>query len=160
SKSAIVAHVVVAPRVTANSADLAINATSFTITGSGFDPTGTNTVALNLGASVASVVVDSATQLTVTFGDPPSFAGLLTATVTTDGIASNTAQVATIRPTVTTNDTDVSGVTTSFTITGTGFDTTSSHNTVVLSSGTVTSVVANSSTQLVVTLDAPPSPGT
>ena len=61
----------VAPVVTASTASLAVNATTLTIGGSGFDTTAANnTVAFNNGA-VGSVTAATATSLTVTFSTAP-----------------------------------------------------------------------------------------
>ena len=86
-----------APTVTLNTANLAINATSLTITGTGFDTTAANnTVVFNNGA-VGTVSAATSTQLTVNLTTPPSTTGSLTAVVTTNSQGSGSAvQVATV----------------------------------------------------------------
>ena len=86
-----------APTVNLSTASLAINATTLTIDGTGFDTTaGNNTVGFNLGA-VGTVSAATATQLTVTFTTPPTSTGSLTAVVTTNGQNSGSpVQVATV----------------------------------------------------------------
>jgi IPT/TIG domain len=92
-----ISNPVAPPTVTASTANLAINATSLTITGTGFDTTpSNNTVAFNLGA-VGTVIAATSTQLTVTLTSPPTSTGNLTAVVTTNGQNSGAAvQVATV----------------------------------------------------------------
>ena len=89
--------VIPAPTVNLSTASLAINATTLTIDGTGFDTTaGNNTVGFNLGA-VGTVSAATATQLTVTFTTPPTSTGSLTAVVTTNGQNSGSpVQVATV----------------------------------------------------------------
>ena len=71
------------------------------ITGVGFDPAGTNTVAFNGVAVAGTVTVNSKTQLTVTFASgkkPAAGSGSLTAIVTTNNVSSGVAvQVATVQ---------------------------------------------------------------
>ena len=84
------------PTVTSSTADLAVNATTLTITGTGFDPAGTNTVVFNNGA-VGTASASSTTSLTVTLTTAPTSLGSLTAVVTTDGFSSGTpVQVAAV----------------------------------------------------------------
>ena len=99
SQSAQVATVVNSstPAVTANTGALAANATTLVIHGSGFDTdsiNGSNLVTLSSG-TVQSVTANSSTQLTVTLSGALTL-GALTATVTTDGVASSNVQVATV----------------------------------------------------------------
>ena len=154
SGSAIqVATVVVAPTVnTVNPPSRAINATTLTITGTGFSTTpASNTVAFNLGA-FGVVTASTSTQLTVAFTTQPTTVGFLTAVVTASGVSSGAAvQVANIvaAPTVTTTTTNLGINATTLTITGTGFNAnTPLSNTVTLSSGTglVTSATTTSLT--------------
>ena len=85
------------PTVNPSNASLAINATTLTIDGTGFDTTaGNNTVRFNLGAA-GTVTSATATQLTVNLTTPPSTTGSLTAVVTTNGQSSGSdVQVATV----------------------------------------------------------------
>ena len=117
-----------APTVTLNTANLAINATSVTITGTNFDATaGNNTVVFNNGA-VGTVSAATSTQLTVTLSTRPTSTGSLTAVVTTNGQSSGSAvQVATVVPIPAPAVTSISPTSgsstggTSVTITGTNF---------------------------------------
>src|SRR3569623_2078683 len=87
----------VKPVVTSSTASLAINATTLTLNGFGFDTTpGNNTVVFNNGA-VGTVSAATATSLTVTFSTKPTMAGNLKAVVTSNGVTSGAAvQVATV----------------------------------------------------------------
>ena len=82
------------PTVTQNLSNLANNATTLTITGTGFDPiAGNNTVILSSGTG--TVTSATATQLTVTFNTVPD--SILSAEVITNEISSGTqVEVATI----------------------------------------------------------------
>ena len=62
-------------------------------------------------------------------------------------------------PTITQNTSNLAINATTLTITGTGFDTDAAKNTVILSSGTGT-VTSATDTQLTVTLNTAPTPGT
>lgn len=159
-----VATVVAPPTVTATSSNLAVDAPTLVITGTGFSTTPANNVVM-LSSGAATVTTATATQLTLTFGDQPA-AGTLTAEVlsSSDGeifIASGTAvQVATVvaAPTVTQSLANQASNVTTVTITGTGFNaTTPSANTVVFNLGAVGAVTAATSTQLTVTLSTQPS---
>ena len=85
-----------APTVTQNLSNLAINATTLIITGTGFSTiAANNTVSLTLGA-FGTVTSATATQLTVTFNTAPT-PGELKAVVTTNSISSgDEVEVATI----------------------------------------------------------------
>ena len=85
------------PTVNLSTDNLAINATSLTITGNNFDATaGNNTVAFNLGAA-GTVSAATANQLTVTLSTRPTSIGNLTAVVTTNSQNSGSdVQVATV----------------------------------------------------------------
>ena len=141
----------VIPVVTSSTANLAVNATSITINGFGFDSTaGNDSVTFSNGVT-GTVTSASSTQLTVT-----SLSGLvlgnLTATVTVDGVGSGTAvQVATVIPVVTSSATNLAVTATSMTINGFGFDTTPGNNTVSFSGGATGTVTSATSTQLTVT---------
>lgn len=136
------------PQVTASTANLAANATSLTINGTGFDPKAANdTVAFNNGVT-GTVTSATATTLTVT-GLTGQVAGSLTATVTSDGDSSGSpVQVATVTPVVTASTATVTADATTLTIDGIGFGTS---NTVSLSGGATGTVSSASATQLTVT---------
>ena len=87
--------------MTASTADLAANATTLTINGTGFSTTAANnTVVFNDGA-VGTVTNATATSLTVSISTMPTAVGSLTAVVTTNGVSSGSAvQVATVAPVV------------------------------------------------------------
>src|SRR5262249_37288693 len=131
-----VATLVAAPTVTASTTaqHLSITNPTITITGTGFDLVGTNTVQLSNNA-VGTVVVNSATLLTVTLTPPPSVPGPLTAVVTTDGGTSGPPkQVANLflTPPLTASTANVAINSKTFTFAGTGFDTTPGTMSVVL----------------------------
>ncbi len=149
------------PIVTSSASDLAANAATLTISGSGFDPTpGDNTVSFNDGAT-GTVTAATPTSLTVTLGQAPSAAGNLTAVVTTDGESSGSAlQVATVIPVVTSSTADLAANATTVTINGYGFNgTTPSKNTVSFNGAAVGTVTAATSTSLTVTFTTPPTGG-
>jgi hypothetical protein len=148
--------------VTPSSADLAINATTLTITGSGFDATtpGNNTVTFSSGA-IGAVTAATATSLTVTFSTAPTVTGSLTAIVTSNGVSSGAAvQVANVvaAPTVTANTANLPQDAQTLIIEGTGFSATPANNLVMLSTGMVF-VTDSTATQLTCSLSAPPAPG-
>ena len=91
-----VATAVAAPSVTSSTSDLALNAATLIIAGTGFDTTAANnTVTFNNGAA-GTVTAATSTQLTVTFTSPPTSTGSLTAVVTSfGGISGSPVQVAT-----------------------------------------------------------------
>ena len=153
-----------APTVTFSSANLAQNAATLTIAGTGFDAStpSANTVVLSSG--IGTVTAATPTSLTVTFSSSPSV-GALTAVVTSFGGSSGAAvQVATVVaaptvPTVTQSYASLAQNATTLAIAGTGFDaSTPAANTVVLSSGAGT-VTAATPTSLTVTFSSPPGLG-
>ena len=145
---------VTAPSITTNTSSLAHNASTITIAGSGFSTTTSNdTVIFNDGA-VGSVTAATATSLTVAFSTEPTALGSLTAVVTVTGVGvSNSTQVATVVPVVTTNTAGLLQYDTTMTIAGYGFDTITANDSVIFTNGGVTgSVTAASSTSLTVSL--------
>jgi hypothetical protein len=157
SSGAAVQVAKVTPVVTSSTANLAINATSLTISGYGFDTTiGNDSVVFNNGA-VGSVTAATANTLTVSIGTAPTAVGSLTATVTTNSAAGTATQVATIAPVVSTNSAYlVPASSTSLTIIGLGFDTTAGNNTVTFNDGAVGTVSAATATTLTVNLSTKP----
>jgi IPT/TIG domain len=148
------------PVVTSNTANVALNATTLTINGFGFDSTtpGNNTVEFNNGVT-GTVTGATATTLTVTFSGILT-AGNLTAIVTRGGISSGTAvQVGSLKPTVTTAASEVAASSTTITISGAGFSTTAANNTVVFSSGAVGTVTNATATALTVSVSVQPVAG-
>ena len=146
--------------VTANTANVAINASNITIAGIGFDPNSANdTVSFNLSA-VGSVTSATATSLVVTFSTDPTAYGNLTAIVstTTNGSSSST-QVATIPtppPTVTPNSTTLASGASTVTIAGTYFSTTASNDSVSFNDGAVGMVSSATATSLIVSFSTEP----
>ena len=158
-----VADVVVAstPTITPSTSRLAANATTLAITGSGFDLSspGANIVSLSSG-TVKSVTIDSDTQLTVMLNGEPLTVGLLTATVTTNGVSSTARQVADVvaasTPTIDANGCIIFQNQTGLVIGGTGFDSSPTGVTIVdlkvAGQGVAfDSVTVNSANQLTVT---------
>jgi len=91
-----------APTVTVNTSNLANNATTLTITGTGFDPIAANNT-VSFSSGTGTVTSATATALTVTFNTALDL-GTLGAVVTTNGISSgDEVQVANIvnAPTIT-----------------------------------------------------------
>ena len=81
-----VATVVVAPTVTQTTANLAQNAATLTIDGSGFDSTTPSANAVVLSSGAGTVTAATSTSLTVTLSSsPPRVLGALTAVVTSFG---------------------------------------------------------------------------
>src|SRR5262249_28504253 len=114
---------------TQSTGSLPANAAQITISGSGFDTTGTNTVTFNDGA-VGTVVAVTPTSLTVGFTTKPTTAGPLKAVVLTDGFGAGQfpVQVATVTPVVTANTSLLRFNASQITINGFGFDTTAVNN--------------------------------
>jgi hypothetical protein len=158
------------PTVDFSSHNLSTTGTTLVIAGAYFSGTPTVTLSQFKGAIsglVTHVTVDSATQLTVTIDPtqlpvwtlPWQIPWQLYATVASSSATSSEVQVATVgsaspAPTIDRKTNGISVNATQLIITGTNFD--ASHggsNTVWLSSGTVQSVAATSSTRLVVTLN-------
>lgn len=118
-----VATVGAGPTITLNMAPRADNAPFIIIRGTGFDTSlgSVNSVALSSG-TVASISVDSSTQIMVTFGTQPS-ATPLTAVVTVNGVASSSVQIATlVTVTVTMSAANISVGAASIAIAGTNFE--------------------------------------
>jgi hypothetical protein len=147
---AATATVAIAPTVTSSTANLAANATSMTITGTGFSATPANNTVTFSGGATGTVTASSSTQLTV--GSLTGLvAGNLTAVVTTNSVSSGAAaQVATVTPVVTVNTANLAANATSMIINGFGFSSTPANNTVAFSGGATGTVTASSSTQLTV----------
>ena len=174
-----VAYITNLPAInSSNPPNLAINASTINITGSGYFPspnTSTlsyNKVTFNLGAigTVTAITTDTNNNetLTVSFTTQPTSTGILTAIVETSTTGSAPylssgapVQVANIvaAPTVTSNPTYYLATnSTTITLTGTGFDTTPSNNTVNFSTGSGV-VTAATATQLTVTFTSAPALG-
>ncbi len=150
------------PFITQNQDVVTTSATTLVIQGGGFDtnPGGNNLVMLSSG-TVSKVTVDSPIQMTVTlaFG-PGTKPGPLTATVTVDGVASTTTQVATIGvvPVVTPSTTYLAANATTLTLEGQGFDPIAGNNNVNLSSG-VAKVITATAEALVLQFTTAPQAG-
>ena len=151
----------VKPAVTSSVAGLAANASTLSITGSGFDPTiGNDSITFNDGA-VGTVTAATPTSLTVALGTDPTSAGNLTAQVSVDGVGSGAAvQVATVTPVVTSSTANLAPNAATVTISGYGFNaTTPSDNTVTFSGAAVGTVTAATATRLTVTFATEPTAG-
>jgi uncharacterized protein YkvS len=156
SSGAAVQVSTVTPVVTNSTASRAINSTTITINGFGFDPTAShNTVAFNNGAT-GTVSAASATSLTVTFANKPTAVGSLTATVTTNSVGSGAVQVATVVPAVTSSAANAAINANTLTITGTGFSTTAGNNLVAFNNGATGTVTSATATSLTVTFGSKP----
>ena len=133
----------ITPVVTSSTASLNYNSTSIVINGLGFDPSQTATTSVvfsNIAAplpTASTIVVNSATQMTVTFNVKPTTLGVLKAAVTVDTAAGTATSVATVVPVVTASASTAVSSTPSagspLVITGSGFP--ASGNTVTLSNG-------------------------
>lgn len=144
-----------------NSATTSLSSTNsqpiITIVGSGFDLVASrNTVAFNNGVT-GTVTAATATSLTVRLNARPT-AGLLTAIVTTNSVASATVgvQVARIAPTITARTATLARSANTIEINGFGFSTTAANNTVVFNNGAVGRVVAATATKLTVSFTTRP----
>ncbi len=157
SSGATIQVATVRPIVTSSTSNLGANASTLTINGFGFDPTGSNnTVAFNNGA-VGVVTAATPNVLTVTFTTNPTSAGSLTAVVTSNGVASGAAtQVASIAHVVTSSTAELAPNANTVTIDGFGFDGTPGNNTVVLNNGAVGTVTSATPNALTVTFSKKP----
>ncbi len=148
----------ITPVVTSSTASLAANAATVVIAGLGFDTTAANnTVTLSSGA-VGTVISSTATSMTVGFDTAPETMGSLTAIVTTNSLDSGSGvQVATVKPVVTSNTSNLLANAATMTIAGFGFDsTTPSNNTVQFNNGAVGSVTAATTTSLTISFSTRP----
>ena len=156
-----VATVVAAPTVVVNTSNLAQDAPTLVIAGTGFDASTPSANVVALSSGNGTVTGATPTSLTVAFSSPPSL-GNLTAVVTSFGGASDAAvQVATVvaAPTVVVNTSSLAQDAPTLVIAGTGFDaSTPSANVVALSSGNGT-VTGATPTSLTVAFSSPPSLG-
>ena len=156
-----VATVVAAPTVVVNTSNLAQDAPTLVIAGTGFDASTPSANVVALSGGNGTVTGATPTSLTVAFSSPPSL-GDLTAVVTSFGGASGAAvQVATVvaPPTVVVNTSSRALDAPTLVIAGTGFDaSTPSANVVALSSGNGT-VTGATPTSLTVAFSSPPSLG-
>ena len=156
-----VATVVAAPTVVVNTSNLAQDAPTLVIAGTGFDASTASANVVALSSGNGTVTGATPTSLTVAFSSPPSL-GNLTAVVTSFGGASGAAvQVATVvaAPTVVVNTSSRAQDAPTLVIAGTGFDaSTPSANVVALSSGNGT-VTGATPTSLTVAFSSPPSLG-
>ena len=156
-----VATVVAAPTVVVNTSNLAQDAPTLVIAGTGFDASTPSANVVALSSGNGTVTGATPTSLTVAFSSPPSL-GDLTAVVTSFGGASDAAvQVAIVvaAPTVVVNTSSLAQDAPTLVIAGTGFDaSTPSANVVALSSGNGT-VTGATPTSLTVAFSSPPSLG-
>ena len=148
-----------APVITFNTASLAANATSITLSGLGFDTTAAHdSVSFSNGVtgSVTAVTTTSLTVTNLTGVSGLSVGTALNASVTVDGISSGSpVQVASIiaaitAPTVTSSTANLPANATSLIITGAGFDATATNDSVTFSNGVTGSVTSATTTSLTV----------
>ncbi|WP_143393713.1 beta strand repeat-containing protein [Fimbriiglobus ruber] len=118
--------ITVTPVVTPRTADLAINATSIVIGGTGFDPDKANDSVTFSDGAAGTVTAATPTSLTIAFSTPPTGPGSLTVVVTTNTVDSGSpVQIATVIgiPTANAQSVNVSENTaTAVTLTGTDPD--------------------------------------
>ena len=110
----------VKPVVTANTANLAANATTLIIQGFGFSSTATADVVKFSGSVMGKVTSATTTQLTVT-SLSGLVAGTLSASVTVAGLSSTSVPVATVVPVVTAKIANLAANATTLIIHGEGF---------------------------------------
>jgi len=144
-----------APTVTSvsPSAGSAAGGTSITITGTDL----ATATAVTIGGNVVNFTVVSSTSITTT--TPAHTAGAVSIEVTTVSGTNTANALYNYVPTVTPSTSNLAINATTLTITGAGFDTIAANNTVSLSSGTGT-VTSATATQLTVTFNTAPTPGT
>ena len=149
----------VIPVITPSSANLAANASGISISGFGFDSNKLNDGVTFSGAGTGPGTVTAASSTGLGVNLPsPLIAGVLNATMTSDGVSSGTAvQVATITPVVSNFNTAVAANATTVTIHGAGFDsTTPANNLVTFNNGATGTVTSATSTSLTVTFGTNP----
>jgi len=140
----------VQPVVTTNPANLAVNATTLTIQGAGFNSTAANDTVTFSGGVTGTVSSATATQLTVTNLSGLA-AGSLSASVTVGGVTSPVVQVATVQPVVSANAAPLAANATGLVINGFGFSSTAASDTVTFSGGATGTVTSATATTLTVT---------
>ena len=147
--------VTLSPTVTSSTASLPVTSTTMTINGTGFDTTtARDSVTFNDGVT-GTVTAATGSSLTVSLTNLGSLTGgtALDASVTADGISSGSqVQVATVAPVVTSSTANLTGNSTTMTVSGFGFDSTSGHDSVTFDHGVTGSVTGASSTTLTVSL--------
>jgi len=144
------------PTVTSVSPTTGSGAGGTPITITGANIAGATSVSIG-GTAATNLVVNSPTSITVT--TPAHTAGAVSIEVTTVGGTNTANTLYTYSPTVTPSTSNLAINATTLTITGAGFDTIAANNTVSLSSGTGT-VTSATATQLTVTFNTAPTPGT
>ena len=146
-----------APTVTSVSPTTGSGAGGTNITITGTNIAGATSVTIG-GTAASNLVVNSPTSITVT--TPAHTAGAVSIEVTTVGGTNTANTLYTYTPTVTQNTNNLAINATTLTITGAGFDTIAANNTVSLSSGATGTVTSATATQLTVTFNTAPTPGT
>ena len=148
-----------APSVTLNSAAISSTQTTLVIAGSGFAPLAADNVVTLSSGTVGSISAASTTSLTIVFGTQPGL-GPLSASVTAFGLSSGApVVVATVRVPVVVTSNSATITLTTFVIAGSGFAPLAADNVVTLSSGTVGSISAASTTSLTIVFGTQPSAG-
>ncbi len=140
----------VTPVLTSSVTTLAANAASLTIDGFGFSSTAANNSVTFINGGTGTVTNATATTLTVT-SLSGLVAGPLVASATSNSVAGNQVQVATVTPVVTTSNAPVALNATSMVIDGFGFDTNVTNDAVAFVGGATGKVTSATNTQLTVT---------
>lgn len=155
SSGAAVEVAVIAPVVTASSADLAANSTSMTINGLDFDSNPANdSVAFDSGVT-GTVTGTTSNSLTVSLTGLSSLTAdtALHVSVTVDTVSSGAeVQVATVAPVITSSSADLPATATSLTIAGFGFDPIAGNDSVTFDNGVTGTVTFASGTSLTVSV--------
>ena len=147
----------VIPKVTSSTANLAADANTITINGSGFSTTAANNTVVFNNDAVGTVTAATTQSLTVSLSTRPTTAGSLTAQVTTNGVSSASAvQVAKVIPVVTSSSSNLNAGAATLTINGYGFDPTAANNTVDFDGDAVGTVTAATATSLTITFSTSP----
>ncbi len=156
---ATVSAAIPVPTVTVNTANLAVNASSLIISGTGFGSIAANDSVTFSGGVSGSVTAATSTSLTVSVSGLSSVSAgtALDASVSVEGVSSGSVQVATVSaaipvPTVTVNTANLPRSASSLIISGTGFGSIAANDSVTFSGGVSGAVTAATSTSLTVSL--------
>jgi hypothetical protein len=141
--------------VTPSRADLAADAASLTISGTGFDPDPANDSVTFENDVTGTVTSATTTSLTVSLSGLDNLTGgtALHASVTVNGVISgDPVQVATVAPVVTASTQSLPSDATSLTISGLGFDSNAANDRVTFDDGVTGTVTGATATSLIVSL--------
>jgi hypothetical protein len=140
----------VTPNITGLSSNTGKATDSITISGTGFDGATMANNTVNFGTTAATITAATATSLTVTVPNAPGGGQNVTVQV---GNQTSTASAFTMSPAIASLSASNGFISSSLTITGTGFDTTAANNTVKFGT-TAATVTAATATSLTVTVPA------